>query len=138
MLGQLLLPELRELLQLHDSSGLREFLEALHPATSAEVLDHVTPAEVWSVLASAPFEKQAEIFGYFEPARQMVLVESVERPHLSKLIETMAPDDRVDLLKEMDPEHVDALLPLMAQAERNDIRRLLSYPDGSAGSIMTR
>ena len=49
----------------------------------------------------------------------------------------MAPDDRVDLLREMDPDHVDALLPLMAQAERNDIRRLLSYPDGSAGSIMT-
>lgn len=137
MLGQLLLPELRELIQLNDAAGLREFLDALHPATSAEVLDNVTPSENWAVLASAPFEKQAEIFGYFEPARQMILVESVDRPHLSKLIEAMAPDDRVDLLKEMDPEHVDALLPLMAQAERNDIRRLLSYPDGSAGSIMT-
>ncbi len=137
MLGQLLQPELRELLQINDTAGLREFLDALHPATCAEVLDTVTPSEIWSVLASAPFEKQAEIFGYFEPKRQMQLVESIERAHLSKLIETMAPDDRVDLLKEMDPEHVEALLPLMAQAERNDIRRLLSYPHGSAGSIMT-
>lgn len=137
MLGQLLLPELRELLQLNDADGLREFFEALHPATSAEVLDQITPAEVWTALAAAPLERQAEIFGYFEPARQMELVENVDRAQLSKLIETMAPDDRVDLLKEMDPDHVDALLPLMAQAERNDIRRLLSYPDGSAGSIMT-
>ena len=137
MLGQLLQPELRELLQINDTAGLREFLDALHAATCAEVLDTVTPAEIWTVLASAPFEKQAEVFGYFEPKRQMQLVESVERVHLSKLIETMAPDDRVDLLKEMDPEHVDALLPLMAQAERNDIRRLLSYPQSSAGSIMT-
>lgn len=132
MLGQLLLPELRELIQLNDSAGMREFLDALHPATCAEVLDNVTPGEIWKVLAGASFEKQAEIFGYFEPTRQMMLVESVERPHLSKLIETMAPDDRVDLLKEMDPERVEALLPLMAQAERNDIRRLLSYPNGSA------
>ena len=137
MLGQLLLPELRELLQLKDADGLREFFDALHPATSAEVLDHVSPSEVWTALAGAPLERQAEVFGYFEPARQMVLVENVDRAQLSKLIETMAPDDRVDLLREMDPDHVDALLPLMAQAERNDIRRLLSYPDGSAGSIMT-
>ena len=43
MLGQLLQPELRELLQINDTAGLREFLDALHPATCAEVLDTVTP-----------------------------------------------------------------------------------------------
>ncbi|MEZ6065372.1 MAG: CBS domain-containing protein [Planctomycetaceae bacterium] len=32
---------------------------------------------------------------------------------------------------------IDELLPLIAQAERNDIRRLLAYPEYSAGSIMT-
>jgi len=137
MFGQLLLPELRELLQLNDQAGMREFLEALHPAASVEVLEHVSTAEVWQVLANAPFERQAEVFGYFHPAFQTELVGNVDRKHLSKLIETMAHDDRVDLLKSMDSEHVEALLPLMAQAERNDIRRLLSYPEDSAGSIMT-
>src|SRR5690606_30850818 len=52
-------------------------------------------------------------------------------------IEEMSPDDRVDLLERMDPEKVEALLPLLAQAERSDIRKLLSYPEESAGSIMT-
>jgi len=37
----------------------------------------------------------------------------------------------------MDPEHVERLLPLLAQAERAEIRKMLSYPDGSAGAIMT-
>ncbi len=137
MFGELLLPELREMLEQGDTAGLREFLEALHPATSTEVLENVSAEDVWRVLATAPFERQAEVFGYFQPAFQTKLVENVERSHLSKLIETMAHDDRVDLLERMDPDHVEALLPLMAQAERNDIRRLLSYPDRSAGSIMT-
>ena len=137
MFGHLLLPELRELIELNDLAGLAEFLDALHPATSAEVLENVSEAEAWMVLASAPFERQAEVFGYFNPAFQTQMVENVARGHLSKLMETMAPDDRVDLLKSLDSEHVEALLPLMAQAQRNDIRRLLSYPDGSAGSIMT-
>jgi magnesium transporter len=37
----------------------------------------------------------------------------------------------------LDPEEVEGVLPLIAQAERADIRRLLSYPEHSAGSIMT-
>ena len=37
----------------------------------------------------------------------------------------------------MDHAQVELLLPLFAQAERDDIKKLLSYPDHSAGSIMT-
>jgi magnesium transporter len=56
---------------------------------------------------------------------------------LASLVEEMAPDDRADLLERMDSAHVERLMPLIAQAERADIRKLLSYPDHSAGSIMT-
>jgi magnesium transporter len=65
------------------------------------------------------------------------VVDVADRKRLSRLIEEMAPDDRVDVLEMLDEEKVESLLPLMAQAERADIRKLLSYPDGSAGSIMT-
>ncbi|HEX6984776.1 MAG TPA: magnesium transporter, partial [Planctomycetaceae bacterium] len=37
----------------------------------------------------------------------------------------------------LEPKRVEALLPLVAQAERADIRKLLSYPEDSAGAIMT-
>eukprot|EP00913_Durusdinium_trenchii_P023424 g22002.t1 len=78
-----------------------------------------------------------EIFEFLSLPKQVELVDSVDRKRLSRLMEEMSPDDRVDLLSRMDPDHVDALLPLMAQAERSDIRKLLSYPEDSAGSIMT-
>ena len=35
------------------------------------------------------------------------------------------------------PEVVEDLLPLVAKADREDIRRLLSYPEDSAGAMMT-
>jgi magnesium transporter len=56
---------------------------------------------------------------------------------MSRLIEAMSPDDRVDLLEQLDDAVVDSLLPLVAQAERQDIRLLLSYPEHSAGAVMT-
>jgi magnesium transporter len=64
-------------------------------------------------------------------------VDVASREELSKLIEHMAADERVDFLEQLDDEHVDELLPLMAKVEREDIRKLLLFPDGSAGSIMT-
>jgi len=65
------------------------------------------------------------------------MVCGVGRERMSKLLEVMPPDDRVDLLKQLDPEVVESLVPLVAKAERQDIRMLLSYPEGSAGSVMT-
>ncbi|HID23072.1 MAG TPA: magnesium transporter, partial [Planctomycetaceae bacterium] len=95
------------------------------------------PDEVWRVLRHCDCERQAEIFGFFSLPAQENLVRSVDRQHLSDLIEAMAPDDRVDLLERLDPDVVEDLMPLIAQAERSDIRRLLSFPEDSAGAIMT-
>ncbi len=137
MYGSLLLPELRVLLEEDDVQGMAEFCEALHAVVTAEVLDNLEPAEAWRVLSVCSFDGQAEIFGHLSLPYQTTLVQIVDRDHLSQLIETMAPDDRVDLLERMDTEHVESLLPLIAQAERSDIRKLLSYEEDSAGSIMT-
>lgn len=49
----------------------------------------------------------------------------------------MPADDRVDLFKKFPDEKQELILPALAQAEREDIRRLASYPERSAGSIMT-
>mgnify|MGYP003630318019 FL=1 len=137
MYGRLLLPELRVLLVENDTAGIKEFCEALYPAVTAEILSELDSQEIWRVLSCSDSEKQAEIFQCLPLPQQIAIVGIVERGPLSKLIEEMAPDDRVDLLSRMDDEHVEELLPLMAQAERSDIRKLLSYPEDSAGAIMT-
>ncbi|HBL45908.1 MAG TPA: magnesium transporter, partial [Planctomycetaceae bacterium] len=137
MYGRLLLPELRILMDEGDHAGVKEFCEALYPAVTAEILAELDSQNVWQVLSCCDPQKQAEIFQFLPLPQQIEIVGVIERGPLSRLIEEMAPDDRVDLLTRMDDEHVEELLPLMAQAERSDIRKLLSYPEDSAGAIMT-
>lgn len=138
MYGRLLLPELQVMLAENDEAGIKEFCEALYPAVTAEILSELDNSrEVWRVVSCCEPQKQAEIFQFLPLPQQIEIVAVVERGPLSRLIEEMAPDDRVDLLSRMDEEHVEELLPLMAQAERSDIRKLLSYPEDSAGAIMT-
>jgi magnesium transporter len=133
----LLLPDLKLMLAEHDDAGLREFCEALFPGVAAEVLEGLDPETVWQVLAHCGPARQAEVFSYLDLPVQVAMVDSIQPERLSKIIEEMSADDRVDLLERMDPDHVERLLRFVAQAERSDIRKLLSYPESSAGSIMT-
>jgi magnesium transporter len=133
----LLLPDLKLMLAEDDEAGLREFCEALFPGVAAEVLEGLDPETAWRVLAHCAPARQAEVFSYLGLSAQIAMVDAIQPERLSKIIEEMSADDRVDLLERMDPEHVERLLRLVAQAERSDIRKLLSYPESSAGSIMT-
>ncbi len=133
----LLMPDLREMLRQDDAHAMSEFCVALHAGIVAEVLEELENREAWRVLSCCGADRQVEILKFLSLPRQIEIVSTIEREPLSKLIEKMAPDDRVDLLERMDPGAVESLMPLIAQAERSDIRELLSYPEDSAGSIMT-
>ncbi|HSG72212.1 MAG TPA: magnesium transporter [Planctomycetaceae bacterium] len=140
MYHSLLKPDLREMLTEQDVRGMAEFCDVLHPAVTAEVLEGFEIAELLQVLDSCPLLKQVEILEYLPLAVQVSIVESLDqtdRKRLSRLLEEMSSDDRVDLLSELSEAQVERLLPLIAQAERNDIRKLLSFPEESAGSVMT-
>lgn len=137
MFNSLLLPDLRQMLEENDTQGLREFCEILHPAAVAEVLQDLPTADVWKVLSHCGLVRQVEIFEHLSLALQVELTDLIGRERLSKIIEEMSSDDRADLLSRLEPKQVEGLLPLVAQAERADIRKLLSYPESSAGAIMT-
>ncbi len=137
MYNPLLLPDLRQMLEENDAEGLTEFCEALHPGVTAEVLEGLDVAGIWRVLGNCSLERQVEIIEFMDLPLQAELVHDLDQKQLTRLLEKMSPDDRADLLARMDPERLEDLLPLIAQAERSDIRKLLSYPEDSAGSIMT-
>lgn len=136
----LLLPDVQEMIEENDREAMREFCKEFHPGVVAEVLERLDAEDAWKVLSATSPERQAEIFGFFSMPFQLELVRllhGTDRQTLSRLIEAMAPDDRADLLERLPEETVEEILPLIAQAERADIRRLLSFPEGSAGAIMT-
>lgn len=137
MINTLFLPELREMLADGDSAGLREFCEALHPARAAEFMEGLTAEEAWQVLLATDQDHLTKIFEFLDHDRQVEIVEQGDRKLIANLLADMAADDRVDLLNEIDPEVVQELLPLLPVEERREIQRLQSYPEGTAGAVMT-
>ena len=133
----LLVPELKEMLHDGDEAAMREFCGVFHPGVVAENLAELPTPDAWRVLSHTDLQRQVEVFEFMERERQMELVSTLPQPQLLSLIEEMSADDRADLLRSMEDDQLERLLPLIAQAERSEIRRLLSYPESSAGALMT-
>ena len=137
MKNPLLATELRDLLARKDIKALQEFCSSSHPGTVAEFLGELSPDEVWNILTVLEPRLRAEIFGHLDPSLQVALAESLKRQDLAGIVTHMSPDERVDLLKRLPEDRQETLLPVLAHAEREDIRRLSSYPEGTAGAVMT-
>lgn len=137
MRNPLLVPELQELLETGQEASLREFCAACHPATVGELLSALDPGQAWSILRLAEPQSRAEIFSHLDEGAQEDLTAILRRDEMARLFADLPPDDRANLFRRLPAERQDALLPALAQAEREDIRRLTSYPEGSAGALMT-
>ena len=62
----------------------------------------------------------------------------VQQPNqVAELVEEIPADDRVDLIQELPDDRVDQIMPLLSLEDRRDIQRLQSYPEGTAGALMT-
>lgn len=121
-----------------DEAGIPTRIDAEdHPADIAATLSEIDPAEAWKLLCALPVDVQAEVFGYIEPELQEETIEHMTRPQLTALITEMKADDRADVFNRLSEDQQEMLLPALAHVERENIRRLASYEEGSAGAIMT-
>jgi magnesium transporter len=137
MKNPFLAPELREVIEKNDEKALQQFCASLHPASVAEFLGALSSGEIWHVLNLLEPRLRAEIFGALDEDIQVELAESLTRQDLARIVDNMSADERVDLLKRLPEDKQETLMPALAQAEREDIRRLFSYAEGTAGAVMT-
>ncbi len=137
MTNTLYLPELREMLAENNVADMHEFSVALHPARTAEFMEGLTAAESWAILQHADPATRGQIFGYLNRDKQIEIIESGDRAEIGQLIAELPADDRVDILKAVPATVVDELLPYVPALDRRDILRLRSYPEGTAGAMMT-
>lgn len=133
----LLVPDLREMLAADDSEALRSFCESGHPAVIAEFISDMSGQEAWTVLLHAVPALRSEIFSHLDEDLQVEIIGSLRREEVARLLAEMSPDDRADQFKQLPEDLRESVLPALAQAEREDIRRLSSYSEGTAGAVMT-
>ena len=126
---------LRDAIQSNNFDNAFAAIKSLRPVDLADVLEELEPSLGWRLLERLP--SRAEVFTYFEPEQQVRLAREFPRATLAALVSEMPADERTDLFKRFDQNQRDMLLPALAHAEREDIRKLSSFVEGTAGALMT-
>src|SRR5208337_2655556 len=137
MLGKLVLPEIRELIELGDDDTLRDVVNRWHPADLGQLVSQLSPAEQVRVMRLLEPRLAAETFEYLDLETQLAVLGSISEQESATILNAMAPDDRTALLAELSPQQSERLLALLNPDQREIARRLLTYGENSVGRLMT-
>jgi len=137
MLGELLRPEIEELIAARDFQGLREAFDKMEPVDVADVIDDLPVQEQVVLFRVLPREDAARVFEYLDRPHQEELIKNLSGAAARQILDEMSPDDRTALLAELPAEVTRTLLQILSPEELQVARQLLGYPENSVGRLMT-
>ena len=137
MVGKILQPEIRSLIDARNFTALRELFSDWPPADIAEVITDFSEDEQVVVFRLLPHNLAADVFEYLEVEAQQKLLRAMAHEQAVAILNEMSPDDRTALLEELPSAAARQLIRLLTPEERNIAQALLGYPEGSVGRLMT-
>jgi magnesium transporter len=134
----LFLPEIKDLLAKKDFVQLKEIIKKIHSIDLAEgFTKYLAEPEKILVFKLLSARRAIEVFEDLSRNEQNFLLNNLENQEVAQVLNEMAPDVRAKLFKELPNKAVKKLWSLLKKEEAEDVRKLLTYKEGTAGSIMT-
>ena len=115
----------------------RDKISHLHPADIATIVSGLDMASSQALMTALDTPTVADTMAEIEPELQVTLLENLPPERAADVLEEMDPDDAADLLADLEPDDREQLLDLMEDDEAQDVKKLLTYPEDSAGGIMS-
>ena len=137
MVGKILIPEIKSLIDARKFAVLRDLFREWPPADVAEVILDLEEDDQVVVFRILPSALAADVFEYLDVDAQQKLLHAMAHEQCVGILNEMSPDDRTALLEEMPSVAARQLIQLLAPEERRIAQALLGYPEGSVGRLMT-
>src|SRR2546422_1734218 len=137
MVGKILEPEIKSMIDARNFGALREVFREWPPADVAEVILDVPEDEQVIIFRVLPHALAADVFEYLDLDAQQKLLRAMAHEQVVGILNEMSPDDRTALLEEMPSAAARQLIRLLTPEERHVATALLGYPEGSVGRLMT-
>ncbi len=129
--------ELTELLNQKQYSAFMKRVAGMNPVDVADFFMALPPERQPAVFRLLNKDTAADVFAELDADVQADLIRSMTDSEVGAILEDLYVDDAVDMLGEMPANVVKRILKNAKPETRAQINRFLSYPEGSAGSVMT-
>jgi magnesium transporter len=137
VVGKILEPEIRSMIEARDFAALREVFREWPPADVAEVILDLPEDEQVIIFRVLPHNLAADVFEYIGIEEQHNLLRAMAHEQVVAILNEMAPDDRTALLEELPSDAARKLIRFLTPEERGIATALLGYPEDSVGRLMT-
>ncbi len=115
----------------------REKLREIHPVDLGQIMEDLNRDERLEVMTVLEHEHAADTLAEAEPEVQSDVMKSLPSELAADILEEMSPDDATDVLTDLPAERAHELINLMEAEDAKEVKELLQYPEGTAGSVMT-
>jgi len=132
--------EVTGLTGIEESQGVARLLATIATMRSADLagmLIDLTPKRRLELVKALDDGRVAEVLEEMDESLRVEILAQIESERAADVLGEMEADDAADLLRDLGADRANALLELMEPAEADDVRRLMSYEDYSAGGMMS-
>ena len=137
MIGNLLKPELAEMIRQRNFNQLREILCGFPAPDIAEIFTDLNPDDEAVLLRILPHELATEVFEHLALDDQEKLLLALGTEQVAGILNDLPPDDRTALLQELPSAATQKMLALLKPEQRKIAVELLGYPRDSIGRRMS-
>lgn len=108
-----------------------------HPADLADRLQGMTPEEAARQLRALPTERAAAALAEMDGTAAHRIADELSSADLHPMLDAMPHNKAADIVGELPEERQREALARLAPENSSGVQRLLSYPENSAGSLMS-
>lgn len=132
--------ELRARIEAGRDTELRALLSDLHATDVAEVFDLVRQEEAEYLFRLLEAETKSDVLIELETDVREELLSTLTAAEIAgEVLEGLDSDDAADVMADLPEEKAEEVIRLIEDDEQaSDIRDLLNYPEGTAGSLMAK
>ena len=127
----------REMLRTATPDRVLRFIGKAHPADLALLFKGLEPAEVrklFEILFSA--RRAEKTLKELPPELLPDILALIDDERVARLIVRADPDDAVTFIDSLPEQRREAVMSLLDPERRDEVRELISYPEGTVGRIM--
>lgn len=128
---------LQEIINKKDVKELRRLFDEYNVVDMSENVIELELNEALFVFKTLKKDVSSEVFSYLPHEKQEQLIALFTGPEIKEMLDNLYSDDILDFIEEMPANIVNHILKNASPSQREEINKLLSYEDNSAGSIMT-
>lgn len=127
-----------EALDAGEHEAVYNLVEPLHPADIADLFELIDQDDRVGLARAISDLMGGEVLAELNDYVREYLVDGLDPDEVAELAEQMETDDAVALIEDLDEEDQQAVLAEMEPEDRAAIESALSYPEETAGRLMSR